>query len=411
MTAYTPAVRVWIDGVYYDNVVEYDITLSNGRNDVTEQAQPGYTTITMIMPPTSKKSTMGIGKNVKLYLTNSSGVSTLMFTGVISDFTAQYRDYGLTSYVLEYQLTVVSVLSVLTRRNAGYVNMPEEKDGERVLRILKEALLTSWSRVSSTLIWTEIPTVSWADYDGANASVIDSQVDVGVYNLSAYNSGAGVACDLITEAANSGRGTLYCLPDGSAVYDDYAARVSAPIITLTNAHIDPMAFRATSSLGRLVNNVEVTYSTGSEYAKDDNSTQIYGEFAGTRSTSLKHSTEAATQAADFVKARAYGRTAPEGVTIDLINPALTDSLRNSLIGINMGYRVKLAYLPGVSNTSYDLFVENYTWRFTKGHAVLELGFSDYTETYPTFNWVQISALYTWTSYGTTYPTQNWTQVA
>ena len=118
-----------------------------------------------------------------------------------------------------YSITAVGPLSQLNRHIVGATNYAKEFDGTRILNILTEAFLQSWSDVSPTLTWAQLPAgTTWESYDATNQALVDNliaNVDVpGQYELQAYSGGEIDAYTLTTQAANSGRGVLWEGGDG-----------------------------------------------------------------------------------------------------------------------------------------------------------------------------------------------------
>lgn len=415
MTEYTPEVRlVGPTGsvISYNSAVEYDITLTAGRSSITEQPQPSYMTYNVWVTQVKNKSFMiNVGDLVGLQIKNSSGTWVSLYKGQVSDVELSYREWGNLGWIIQYSVTVTSQLAQLNRRTVGHTGYPKQKDGERVKAILTDALLTSWSEMGNTTTWQTVANVSWANFNADIANLIASQIDTGIYELTDYNGGPVDAYTLATEAANSGRGILYALPDGTLNYDDYMARFSATPINLTSAHVDPHAIKREFSLGTIVNDVEVTYRAGSETTRDEQSIATYGQLVGSRTTTLHNASEAATQARDFLLARAYPQDPSTEIEIQLQNPNISDAIRNALITTNLGTYIYLfTSLPTIMGRAFYGYVENYTWQFSKGKALLTMGCSSRYETYPSYVWPQIPATYTWTSYGIANPTQDWTQV-
>jgi hypothetical protein len=333
-----------------------------------------------------------------------------IFAGIISDIDISLQAYGSDGSIAVYSITAVGPLSQLNRHLVGGGNYAKEFDGTRILNILTEAFLQSWSDLSLTLTWDELPNkTTWASYDATNVNLVDNltaNVDVpGVYELMAYNDGEADAYTLATQAANSGRGVLWEGGDGDLHYDDYASRSTAIPLTLTADDILAQGLRTAAQWGEIVNDVNVTYRAGTENARDENSIIQYGQLSGSRTTQLHNSADALSQAQDFLESRAYPRMYPETITIPLHSPTVTDATRDALAAVYNGLRVNTSALPAVFGTTFDGFVEGYTWNLTRYTADLTLTCSAYSETYLSIIWDQIQPLVTWAGY--TPITQEW----
>jgi hypothetical protein len=142
----------------------------------------------------------------------------------------------------------------------------------------------------------------------------------------------------------------------------------------------------------------VTYRAGSAEARDEQSIILYGQLSGTRETVLHNLADAETQAADFIASRAYPRTYPETLTIPLHSPTVSDATRDALCAVYNGLRVSTTELPAVFGTTFDGFVEGYTWNLTRYTAELALTCSAYSETYNSIIWYQVPPTQDWATY-------------
>jgi hypothetical protein len=326
-----------------------------------------------------------------------------IFAGIISDIDISLDAYGSEGSIARYAITAVGPLSQLNRHLVGGSNYAKEFDGTRILNILTEAFLQSWSDVGATIKWSDLPNgVTWASYDATNQALVDNlvaNVDVpGQYELQAYNDGEADAYTLTTNAANSGRGVLWEGGDGDLHYDDYQARASATPLELTADDILARGLRTAAQWGEIVNDANVTYRAGTANARDEQSVILYGQLSGSRTTQLHNLTDAQNQAADFIESRAYPRMYPEQITIPLHSPTVSDAKRDSLAAVYNGLRITTEALPAVFGTTFDGFVEGWTWNLTRYTADLTLTCSAYSETYSSVIWYQIPPTTTWAGY-------------
>ena len=393
---------------YADQTIS-SISIRSGRNDVTTQPQPGFASISL-WTDASDPLAVSLSQSVSISIDKGTSGTQEIFAGIISDIDISLQAYGSDGSIAVYTITAVGPLSQLNRHLVGGGNYAKEFDGTRILNILSEAFLQSWSDLSATLTWNDLPSeTTWASYDATNVALVDNltaNVDVpGVYELMAYNAGEDDAYTLATQAANSGRGVLWEGGDGDLHYDDYASRSSAIPLTLTADDILAQGLRTAAQWGEIVNDVNVTYRAGTENARDENSIIQYGQLSGTRTTQLHNSADAASQAQDFLESRAYPRMYPETITIPLHSPTVSDATRDALAAVYNGLRIKTSALPAVFGTTFDGFVEGYTWNLTRYTAELALTCSAYSETYLSIIWDQEPPTLTWAGY--TPITQAW----
>jgi hypothetical protein len=403
VTIYDPYPTVTFGGTttYADKTIS-SITIRSGRNDVTEQPQPGFASISL-WTDASEPLDVALSQSVTISIDKGTSGTQQIFYGTISDIDISLAQYGAEGSVAVYSITAIGPLGQLNRRLVGSSNFPKQFDGDRVLAILTEAFLTEWDDISPTLTWAGLPAeATWESYDAVGQSLVDdliANVDTpGQYELQAYNDGVTDAWSLAQIAANSGRGVLWECSCGELHYDDYLARATATPLVLTGDDLLARGLRTSAQWGEIVNDVTVTYRAGSTNARDEQSIILYGQLSGTRSTVLHNLADAEGQAADFLESRAYPRMYPEQLTIPLHSPTVSDATRDALAGVYNGLRVSTEELPAVFGTTFDGFVEGYTWNLTRYTAELALTCSAYSETYSSVIWYQIPPTTTWAGY-------------
>ena len=403
MTTYDPYPTVTFGGTttYADNTIS-SISIRMGRNDVTEQPQPGYASI-RLWTDASDPLDITLSQSVSVSIDKGTSGTQEIFYGTISDIDISLDAYGSDGSIAIYSITAVGPLAQLNRRLVGSANFAKEFDGTRILNILSEAFLTEWDDVAPTLTWAGLPSgVTWASYDAVGQALVDNLVGnidtPGQYELMAYNDGDTDAYALAVQAANSGRGVLYEGGDGDLHYDDYLARATATPLELTADDILAQGLRTAAQWGEIVNDASVSYRAGDANARDEQSIIIYGQLSGTRSTQLHNLVDAQAQADDFIESRAYPRMYPETITVPLHSPTVSDATRDALAAVFTGLRVSTTALPAVFGTTFDGFVEGYTWNLTRYTADLALTCSSYSETYSSIIWYQIPPTTTWAGY-------------
>ncbi len=403
MTNYDPYPTVTFAGTitYADQTIS-SISITTGRNDVTEQPQPGYASISL-WTDANNPLDVALSQSVSIAIDKGTSGTQELFYGTISDIDINLQAYGSDGSVAIYTITAVGPLAALNRRLVGAAGYAKENDGTRILNILSEAFLTEWDDVAPSLTWAGVPIgVTWASYDAIGLALVDNliaNVDVpGQYELEAYNDGQTDAYALTTIAANSGRGVLWEGQDGDLHYDDYLARSTATPLVLTADDLLAQGLRTSAQWGEIVNDAIVTYRAGQAEARDEQSIILYGQLSGIRDTVLHNLADAEAQATDFIESRAYPRMYPEQLTIPLHSPTVSDATRDALAAVYNGLRVSTTELPAVFGTSFDGFVEGYTWNLTRYTAELSLTCSAYSETYSSVIWYQIPPTTTWTGY-------------
>ena len=403
MTEYDPYPTVTFAGTttYADKTIS-SIAIRMGRDDVMDQPQPGYASI-RLWTDASEPLDVALSQSVSIAIDKGTTGTQEIFYGTISDIDISLDAYGSDGSIAVYSITAVGPLAQLNRRLVGAANFAKENDGTRILNILSEAFLTEWDDVAPTLTWAALPIgTTWDSYDAVGQALVDSLVGnidtPGQYELMAYNDGDADAYTLAVEAANSGRGVLWENGTGSLHYDDYLARSLATPLELTADDILAQGLRTAAQWGEIVNDAIVTYRAGQTEARDEQSIILYGQLTGTRSTQLHNLADAEAQAADFIESRAYPRMYPETITVPLHSPTVSDATRDALAAVYNGLRVSTTELPAVFGTTFDGFVEGYTWNLTRYTAELALTCSAYSETYSSIIWYQIPPTTPWAGY-------------
>jgi len=403
VTDYDPYPTVTFGGTttYADQTIA-SISIRNGRNDVTEQPQPGYASISL-WTDASQPLNVALSQSVSIAIDKGTTGTQELFYGTISDIDISLQAYGSDGSIAIYTITAVGPLAALNRRLVGAAGYAKENDGTRILNILTEAFLTEWDDVSPTLTWAGLPVgVTWDSYDAVGQDLVDTLVanidTPGQYELMAYSDGETDAYTLASIAANSGRGVLWENGTGSLHYDDYLARSLATPLVLTADDLLAQGLRTQAQWGEIVNDATVTYRAGEATARDEQSIILYGQLTGTRETVLHNLADAEAQAADFIESRAYPRMYPETLTIPLHSPTVSDATRDALTAVYNGLRVSTTELPAVFGTSFDGFVEGYTWNLTRYTAELSLTCSAYSETYNSIIWYQVPPTQDWAGY-------------
>jgi len=403
VTAYDPNPSVFINSTLVDpSIVIDDISVTMGRPNILEQPSPGYARV-ILWTTADNAIDVSLSQELQIKIETPSAGDTSIFNGIISDIGIQLADYGDIGNITTYTLTAVGPLASLNHKLAGSVGYPKEFEGDRILSILTEAFLTEWDDVSATLTWTDLPDgTTWDSYDGVNNTLVTSlatDIDTpGVYELKAYTDGDANALTLAQEAAQSGFGVLSERGDGSLHYDDYSARAGFTPLTLTEDDILASGLKTAAQWSEIVNDVTVTYRAGEANSRDEQSIILYGQLSGTRATTLHNLVDAESQADLFLEARSFPRVYPEQFVIPLHSPTVTDATRNALADVYCGLPITTSDLPAVFGTTFEGYVEGWSWAIRQKQAILTLIASAQSETYPSIVWYQIPSGTTWTAY-------------
>ena len=396
MTVYTPTYRVTIAGVVQTSVILSGGTITYGRNDFFEPTQPSYCNIELLNLD-GASPVVELLDTVLIEVTDSTGAYVKLFTGEVSGVYNSFNGAGLGGEPNTLQIQAIGALGLLVKRTAGAVSYPEELDGARIQRILEETLFVAWEDLSNTLTWNDFTTETWDNY---GVQGIDT-IDAGRYEVLARSPEIDQASNLTDLTQQSGLGYLYDTADFEIGYAD-AERRSANYATnlieldadLVNADIQTRLQTAD-----ITNSVIIQYDDpiAEEAAQNDTSINNYGLLQEIRSTILAQQVDAQEQAVNFVNYRGTPRTSLEAISVNLANGAMTDTVRNDLLGVTMDTLLYLDNIPiGLIPEGYfEGFVEGWTW--TLGRKNLELTMSVSNSIYSTLDvqWEDYNALIQW----------------
>ncbi len=403
-----PTVTIGASTTIPDNTLS-SIQINMGRQDVLEQAGPGFASISFW---TDGDSPLDIELSDKITVAIAKGTSgtQTIFTGIISDIVVTFDAFGADGSIARYSVTAVGPLAQLNKRltNTTYA---EEKDGTRVFNILTDAFTTTWAELVLDTSWTNAPDgISWAQYDAEAAAIVaglPADIDTpGQFTLVAYSGGETNALSLAQDAANSGRGVLWEASDGSIYYDDYVARAFATPYALTANDVLAAGLMVDAKWGEIYNYIDVVYASGISSDENILSQQLYGTLVGSKTTTLKNAGDALSQAQDYVKSRAFARVYPNALTVPLHSPTVSDATRDQMAAVYNGLYITCDDLPPVMGGELKAFVEGWQWSLTRYTAELTLFLSAYAETYSRQVWLQVPQTITWATYNNSITWEN-----
>jgi hypothetical protein len=300
---------IYVNGVALDLTnVEYSITVTHGRNDITAPPAPSDASMTLY-GFTSIPVTISDVVEVEAY-----GVTR--FTGRVTD-TQLYHDFNpngpsvgapVTSYVARLDVTMIGNLSLLGLAFVGAAGYSQELLNDRVENILTD----------SNLVYTN------------NSDPLMTQE-----SLDALDGGYS-ALDLLTALGTQTGGTLCDLPDGAVLWESYSRRgygynpahwddldptdtwpdlpyiwadVYDRVDTAPLTVSFPMAKVAWSPTWRntsqtILNDVTVIYGANGNQSQNDTdpaSIITHGRRAFTLTTQLQEATDAQTRASDIIR--------------------------------------------------------------------------------------------------------------
>jgi hypothetical protein len=307
------------------------------------------------------------------------------------------------------QTTTITALGALSRLPKVLTTgvLSKDYEGNQIFDVLDGILYGAWNEVPASLTWAAYDaTTTWANAENSGVGEIDRP---GNYELTARASDVTDAYSLVAALATSGLGYIYEDGEGRIGYADSTRRGQ---YLSANGYVELSALDAYSSglqtstrAGDVRNAITITYKNGQIITDDDpTSIALYGSLAQNIQTTLENGADATTQAAFYLALRAYPRANFESIRYPLGSPNVTDSDRDSLIGVFMGMPVNITDLPDNMGISFQGFVEG--WRFSAGYNSLavDLYVTPIAYSLDAFRWNSVPASETW---NTISPTLDW----
>jgi hypothetical protein len=405
MTLWTPVWSVLIDGVEYKNVTLANLTIESGRRDIYQQAVAGYCSLS-ILNIDDDPITVQINSGITVFVKNSTATSIAIFGGSVSDILTTVERSGTGGLVQTITITALGALSRLPKVLTEGV-LSKDFEGDQIYDILDGILYGAWNEVPAALHWADYdPTTTWANAENSGVGEIDRP---GNYELTDRSASVTDAYSLVSALATSGLGYIYEDSEGRIGYADSTRRGT---YLATNGYVELSALDAYSSglqtstrAGDVRNSITITYKNGQQVTDDDPaSIALYGSLAQNIQTSLENGADATNQAAFYLALRAYPRANFESIRYPLGSPNVSDSDRDSLIGVFMGMPVNITDLPLNMGLNFQGFVEG--WRFSAGYNSLsiDLYVTPVAYSLDAFRWNDVPASERW---NTLSPTLTW----
>ena len=378
MTAYSPNYTIEINGIDYTNDSIGEVTITVGRNDIFDTTLPGYTLIELVnLIGTSP--VIDILDPIVIKTTDSSANDITLFTGEVTSVNNQIVGAGATSIINSLIITGVGSLAKLVRKNAGAIAYPQELDGERIERILQDALFTAWDDLSGTLEWDDVDaSETWETFGVQGIDIIDD----GRYEIIARSAEVANANDLARDTEISGLGYLYETSSGNIGYAGAERRTNniANNSIALDAGILNAQMQTSLSTQDVINSVIVQYDDGSSevQAINDQSVDDYGLIETIFRTLLIEQADAEEQALRYVGLRGIPQMNLESITLNLVNNNIDNDTRDGLLGLNMDTLLVISNMPEgiVSSEFFEGFVEGWTWTLSKNSLELEISVSN-----------------------------------
>ena len=407
MTIWNPTYRVKVAGNTVTNATLSGLTITSGRTDIYTQPVAGYCNVTLI--ETGETSVpFEINDAVTIEVQDSSATYVNLFGGFITDLGITVQTSGSTATSQQIKILAVGALARLNR--AVYVgNFAHQFDGDRILELLTTLLLNQWNEVLAAETWDGYdPTTQWLDAENTGLGEIDTPGD---YELHSETNLNDTIYNLASRFATSGLGYLYEDNQGRISYADSTHRSqylgTYGYVDLDGNHAIGPALSIVKRSGDVRNSITLGYGVGSAEVTDEDleSVELYGELASTIKTTLRHSADAADQAAFYLEIRAYPQYAFRQITFPIGNPEIDDTDRDALLSVFMGMPLNIENLPNnMVDGRFQGFVEGWTWTAGLNSLNLTINLSALAFSLQAYRWDLVGGSETW---NTISPTLDW----
>jgi hypothetical protein len=371
-----PELTISVNGVNRKSITLADVLIFYGRNSVWEQARSSYARIA-ILNTNGTDYQFEMNQTVSIKVKDTYGTDKTIFTGRITEVDNNLIGSGTIGTNAIQTITAVGPFSKMSRKIIGTSNWIKEMDTDRLTRIFNDSGVTI-DTVDTPAIY-EFAARPANAIDGYTAAASFAQQAFGyIYETADYKVGFANESRRTNDAKANG---YTVIPNNNILWNNVSSQ---------------------KTLADILNNMTLTYHSGTKTASDATSIATYGQVDGSISTTLHNASDAQTQADRYVTLRAYPKTSLSSFTIPLNSPNVSDVLKNTFISIAMGRPIEVTNLPiALKNTTYRGFVEGYSFSINQYEMVMNLVTSDYTYSFTPERWQDVSASLTWNGVGAT----------
>jgi hypothetical protein len=373
---YKPNATVTVDGVDYTGDSINFVSIRFGRDNIWNQARPGYATIE-ILNDTNVDNGFDMNHSVVIKVENSTGTDVTVFTGVITSVVNKVDSSGQYGTAAIQTITAVTSMAKMSRAQIHLTNWPKELDDVRMTRIFTEA--------------------------GVAIDVVDTP---GVYEMESNTASPGDAYTLGARYAQMAFGQIY----DTAVDEIGFANESRRFVyardngytVIPKSNILWRGIESEKTLADIMNSIILNWRAGSVLRSDTTSITNYGKVEANITAELHNEADAIFQADRYMTLRANPRTSLSSFQVQLDSSAVSNALRNTLIGCYMGLPIEIDNLPiPIKNTTYKGFVEGWNLRFSREQMVIDIKSSDFTYSVTPTRWQDVQPTLTWNGVGAT----------
>lgn len=373
---WTPRPTITVNGTDRKSITLSDVQISYGRTSVWEQARSSYARIS-ILNTSNTDYGFEMNQTVSVKVKNVADADVTIFTGKITSVDNNLAGSGTIGTNAVQTITAVGPFSQMSRKIIGESNWVKEFDTDRMTRIFNDA--------------------------GQTIDVVDSPA---IYEFAARPGSPADAYSLAASYAQQAFGYIYETSLGKVGFANESRRnidaLANGYTVIPNGHILWSNVSSQKTLADILNNITLTYDSGTETFSDATSISEFGQVDASISTTLHKALDAEIQAIRYVTLRAYPRTSLSSFTIPINSTNISDALRDFYISMTMGEPIQITTLPiALKNTTYRGFVEGYSFSINQYEMIMTLNTTDYTYSFAPARWQDVSAALTWAGVGST----------
>ena len=399
MTAWSPDWKLTVAGVDYTDIAISDIAHQAGRDDIYQQPNPSYLSITFVAL-SGQTLPFDINDSLSLQVKDTSAAYVNLFGGDITDITVAVGATGSLATVVEYTILAMGSLVKLAKEIYNGT-ISQDEDGNQIYDLLSSVLLGTWAEVPAASTWaTYDATEQWLDASNLGLGDIDTP---GLYTMQNRGADPDTIYNIASLIANSAFGYLFEANNGDIGYADADHRqnylITNGYVELSGNHALGQGLSTIMRSGDVRNDIYINYGNNfgsQETASDATSIATYGYKAESINSVLHSAVDAQAVADRYIAQRAYPAPAFQSITFALTSPEIDNADRDHLLGVFMGQPLHITDLPDqISGGEFEGYVEGWSWstRFNELFITLNLSPVSFSQVAMRWNTTPITETY------------------
>jgi len=384
--------------------IDYNITISRGTFEYINAPYPASCTLSLLYDEDFIPD-IELGSWVEVQVKDEFGTWKTLQAGNVSNRTSVYRGYGVKGYVLEWQFTITSQISLLQNTNYTIDQYVESTAEGLILYIEEQMYNLNWASVNRNLTWANYGPQTWEEVATSRQLNFPAFAVYPDNSDQALDEGTRNVWEDLVKLTYGVYGYIIETPDGTLTFIFGDIDLTNQI-TFTADMLSPF-IQGGDRYDVLRNIITISRFDGlSSTYYENESTEIYGDRAGSLDTYLLLEADANDIGQKILNSMAYPLLSTRQINMDLLNPNFTSDQRGILFDAPLGMRCTVE-APSAMGGTQDYLTIGCNYTINKNTFTLDLILAPYSQAFNTPNWDQIDYSYTWTSYGVAFPTQKW----